>query len=131
MINTAATVSHFVGDAATLALNVGNVALPIIQFVAPWIPVVGPILTDIEVALPIIQKIAQYAPAVQQGLQNNKPMIEAMAGVGAALFAPLSELSVKFPGALIAGVAVEAFLKANEFTPQDPRFYRDDVTATT
>lgn len=126
-IDTAANVAKFVGDAAKMALTIGDVALPIVQFVAPWIPGIGPVLADIQVALPIIKKIAQYAPAVQDEIVQGKPMIEAVVGIGQTVLMPLQELNVAFPklaenDPFFRGV--NAFLKANEFKPQDPRFNR-------
>jgi len=123
-VDAAASTTKLVGELATAAASAGPIVITVFELLAPWIPGLGPILTDIQIAIPIIQKIAQYAPAVQQGLQNGKPTIEAIAGIGEAIFGPLSDLSQIFPGLAIAGVSIEEFLKANEFTPQDPRFDR-------
>jgi hypothetical protein len=129
--NTAGNLAKFTGDAAKLALTVGDVALPILEFVVPWIPGLGPIAADIAIAMPIIQKIATYAPQVQTVLQQGGSMIDAVTGIGDALLMPLKSLFSMATGTSVNSVElamIENFLagtfQRSFFTPQDPRFDR-------
>jgi hypothetical protein len=129
--DTAGNLAKFMGDSAKMALTIGNVALPIIEFVLPWVPGLGPIAADIEIALPIIQKIATYAPQVQAVLQQGGSMIDAVTGIGDALLMPLKNLFSLATGTAASSVEVamiEKFIagtfERSFFTPQDPRFER-------
>ena len=133
--DTAGNLAKFTGDAAKLALTIGNIALPIIEFVLPWIPGVGPLAADIEIALPIIQKVATYAPQVQTAIQQGVPMIEAIGGIGDALLLPLKQLLSQANNVSIDGITladIETFIggtfKQSYFTPQDWRFDRAQGT---
>lgn len=128
-LDTAANLTNLLGDAAKLALNVGSIAIPIIEFVVPWIPVLGPFASDLEIALPIIQKIATYAPEVSTIMKQNKSMIEAVTEIGEAVLNPLSALFAHAQGIDASEVdlaSVTAFIsgtfKASLFSPTDPRF---------
>lgn len=130
-IDAAESVAKLVGTTAQAALTIGNTALSILTGAQQVLAVVGLgfppaaiLASDLQVALPIIAAIARYAPAVQQGIEQNRPILEVVAGIGGELFDKLGNLAAVFPNAAIFGVAIEEFLKANEFTPQDPRFDR-------
>lgn len=129
-IDTTAKVIKFVGDLAQAALIEGPTVLTIVELLAPWIPALGPVVTDIAVALPILQKIAKYAPVVSQGIEQEKPLIQATISVGAVLISPLQSLLEMFPDLGTQHpffIDFAAFLKSNEFTPQDPRFDNNGI----
>ena len=126
-IDATAAVVKIIGDTAQVAMKAGNIALPILQDVGLLVPPVGTAANYLAVALPYITKVATYAPQVSTALENNKTMIEAAVGVGDALLSPLSGLLAAIPE--LADVhdffaELDAFLKANDFTPQDPMFSR-------
>jgi hypothetical protein len=126
-IDATAAVIKIIGDTATAAMQVGNVVLPILQDVGLLFAPAAVAANYVAVAMPYITEVAKYAPQVQTAISNNKPMIEAAVGVGEALMTPLSGLLAEIPQ--LAAVhdffaALDAFLKANQYTPQDPRFDR-------
>jgi hypothetical protein len=128
-IDATAAVIKIIGDTAQIAMKAGDIALPILQDVGLLVPPIGEAANYLAVALPYITKVAQYAPQVSAAIENNKTMIEAAIGVGGALLSPLSGLLSEIPQ--LAAVHVffadlDAFLKANEYTPQDPRFGREN-----
>ena len=118
---------RIVGDAATLALTIGKDALPIIQFVAGFVPGAAPAVQVLSVAIPILQQIATYAPQVQVALAQGSSLSDAVVGIGEALLMPIRDL-MKSAGINPDVVALEVFLagsfKRSEFSPQDPRFDR-------
>ncbi|MDE2101783.1 MAG: hypothetical protein KGL39_31340 [Patescibacteria group bacterium] len=130
-IDATAAVVKIIGDTATAVMQVGDVVLPILQDVGLLFPPAAVAANYVSVALPYITKVAQYAPAVSKGLESNKTMIEAAIGVGSALLSPLSDLMTAIPE--LAAVHtffadLDAFLKANEFSPEDPRFDRESAS---
>lgn len=126
-IDATAAIIKIIGDTAQIAMKAGDIALPILQDVGLLVPPVGTAANYLAVALPYITKVAQYAPQVSAQIEANKTMIEAAVGIGDALLSPLSGLLSAIPE--LAAVHVffadlDAFLKANAFSPQDPRFDR-------
>ena len=126
-LDTVAAVVKIIGDTAVVAMQVGKVVLPILQDVGLFFPPSAVAANYVSVAMPYITEVATYAPAVQSSIQNGKPMIEAAIGIGDALLGPFFGLFNDIPG--LSGshpfmTELDAWFKANEYTPQDPRFQR-------
>lgn len=130
-IDATAAIVKLIGDTATAAMQVGNVVLPILQDVGLLFPPSAVAANYVAVALPYITEVSKYAPAVSSGLETGKPMIEAAVGVGAALLDPLHGLLSDIPGleSHVVFAVFDAWFKANEYTPQDPRFDRGGAIA--
>lgn len=136
--NTAMSVTDTIGHAANIALRLGSDALPIIQFVAGFIPGAAPAVQVLAVALPIIAKIAAGAPIARQALAAGAPVIDALQKHSPDIVAHLKELyavavnadparpETDLTGADIphSTLAEWSVFQANFFTPQDPRFDR-------
>lgn len=126
-IDAVAGVIKAIGDTAQAALQVGDVVLPILQDIGLIVPPAGTAANYLAVALPYIADVARYAPQVQAQMVAHKTLIEAAANVGEAVMSPLTGLLSDIPQ--LASIhelfgALDAFVKANEFSPQDPRFNR-------
>jgi hypothetical protein len=123
------SVAHLVGVSANAALTVGKPALAILNGAQRTLALFGVafpplaiVANDLAVAMPIIEGIAEYAPIIKDGLERNRGLAEMVVGVGGPLFEKLSNLEKQFPGLSVGGIVIDAFLKANDFTPQDARF---------
>lgn len=130
-IDATASVVKIIGDTATVAMKVGDAVLPILQDVGLLFPPAAIAANYINVALPYITEVAKYAPAVQTAISNNKTLIEAAVGIGSALLTPLHGLLTAIPELAVTHeffTDLDKFLKANAFTPQDPRFDRVTIS---
>lgn len=128
-IDATAAIIKIIGDTAVVAMKVGDIALPILQDVGLLLPPFGSAANYLAVALPYITKVATYAPTVSTAMESNKTMIESAVSIGEAVTSPLSGLLAAIPE--LAAVNnffsdLDAFLKGNDFTPQDQRFAREN-----
>lgn len=123
-IDAVSAIVKVIGDTATVAMQVGDVVLPILQDVGLLFPPSAVAANYVSVAMPYISEVAKYAPAVQQGLQTGKPLIVAAASVGDAVLSPTYWLLDAIPSLIEheTFAAFDAFFKANAYTPQDQRF---------
>lgn len=139
--DVAISVTNTVGSAARLALTVGRNALPIIQFVAGFVPGAAPVVQAIGWALPVIDKIAQYAPAVAQFEGNERDLINHLAAVAPNAIGHIRDLYVQAmekdgkPVDAMADVGAHLLydfmfkdlLLFSPLTPNDPRILRQGM----
>jgi len=136
------SITGFIGQSAALAVRLGTPAIPIIQFIAGFVPGLSPALQVLNIAEPILQKIAAGAPIVQQLIQNGKPSIDDLQMAAPSLLNDLKELyalAVNNDTAQVANISTAdvtnnqvveftgSVFERSFFTPQDPRFDRNDA----
>lgn len=133
-----------IGSTAEMALRFGEDALPIIQFVAGFVPGAAPAVQVLSVALPIVEKIAAGAPVVASAIDENRDVLTPLIDRAPNIYGHLKELYSAVSGHLgkdvpasevshemlaqFGGVFSRGF-EAGFFTPQDPRFDRDDPSS--
>lgn len=141
MINWADTgigITEFVGTAAGLAVKIGKPALPIIQFVAGFVPGLAPAIQVLSIAEPILEKIAAGAPIVEALIRTGKPTLDALQAAAPDMLHNFKELYAvavnhdparpeeNMTAAEVTNEQVAAFtgsiFERSFFTPQDPRF---------
>lgn len=135
-IDATASVIKLIGDVAQAAVNVGDVVLPSLNTTLEVMRIFGVVFppaaiaaNDIAIALPIIEKVAKYSPKIATGLEDHKGMIKAAINVGAVAFQPLQDLLNTFPSLAQHSPffqTIDDVIKNSEFSPQDPRFYRNN-----
>ncbi len=136
------TTSHIVsilGSSAQAALTIGTPALSVINLIATFYPPAAPVAAALDIAMPVLKQLAAHAPEIAKGLEQNKPLIQAVADVGGAALQPLHDLFAQAHGKTAASVhELEHFVTAGPvgdvwrnsyFSPQDPRFNRDDPSS--
>lgn len=143
--DTGIGITEFVGNAAALTVKIGKPALPIIQFVAGFVPGLAPAIQVLTVAEPILEKIAAGAPIVENLIRTGKPTIDALQLAAPDLLHSFKELyavavnsdperpEVNVSPADVTNEQVAQFtgsiFERSFFTPQDPRFNRNNNSA--
>lgn len=91
-VDTAVSVTTFVGNAAALAVKVGKPALPIAQFIAGFVPGLAPAIQVLSIAEPIIEKIAAGAPIAVKAIEAGRPIFDAIQTAGPKMLPALKDL---------------------------------------
>jgi len=141
--DTGIGVTEFIGNAAGLAVKIGKPALPIIQFMAGFIPGLAPAIQVLSIAEPILEKIAAGAPIVESLIKTGKPTMDALQAAAPDLLYSFKELYAvavnndpskpesNVTANQVSNEQVASFVgsifEKSFFTPQDRRFENQNL----
>lgn len=152
-LQTAATTVESVAGLIGRLAAFGEKALPVVQVIADFapIPYASAIVHALTVAQPYLAKVEMVAPIVVKAIEDGRPVLAALQEQGPSLVADLKSFfaiahahdpkavglmqNVSARGVKDTEVAdymedvARSLFERSFFSPQDPRFSRDDASA--